>query len=142
MTRKLKWLVALGLVLVFLAGLATGLFAGARHARRVFVGHHGEMMSERMRQHLKRRLDLTPEQIQQVDPILEQTAERLQAIRAETRERVAATMEESRRELSVHLTPEQKVKLEEMKKRHLRMLERQGRHGEGRRRRHERRDHP
>ena len=143
MTRKLKWLVTLGLVLVFMAGVATGLFAGARHARRIFVGHHGDMMmGDRMRQHLKRRLELTPAQLQQVDPILERTAQQLQAIHIETRDRVAEAMEQSRREVSVHLTPAQQEKLAEMRERHLRMLKRHGRRGDGHQRRHERGDHP
>lgn len=142
MTPKLKWLMALGLVLVFLAGAATGLFAGARHARQVFIGHHGEMMGERMRQHLKRRLELTPEQVQLADPIMAQTAQQLQAIHAETRQRVAEVMEQSRRDLSIHLTPAQQEKLEEMRQRHLRRLERRGRHREGHQRKHRRGDAP
>ncbi len=118
MTRALQWRIALGLVLVFLAGAATGLFAGAWHARRAFSERHGRMMGERMRTHLEEALDLTPAQLQEVDPILRDMTQRLQTIRAETGQRVAQTMEESHRELARHLTPEQMEKLEEMRKRH------------------------
>ena len=128
MTPALKWRIAIGLVLVFLAGVATGLFAGARHSRHKFIARHGEMVGDRMREHLKRHLDLTPEQLSQVEPILDETAKRLRAIRTETTERVSQTMEDSHRHLAPHLTPEQQAKLEQMKERHLRILHRHGGH--------------
>ena len=131
MTRALKWRIAIGLVLVFLAGAATGLFAGAWHAHRAFSERHGGMMDERMREHLKRHLDLTPAQLQAVDPILRETSQRLETIRRETGERVAQTMEESHRQLAAHLTPEQQGKLEDLKKRHIRILHRGREHRRG-----------
>ncbi len=127
MMRALQWRIALGLVLVFLAGAATGVFVGAWHARRAFSERHGRMMGERMRTHLVQALNLTPEQQQAVDPILRDMTQRLQTIRAETGQRVAQTMEESHRELARHLTPEQTAKLEQLKKRHERGLHRRGR---------------
>jgi hypothetical protein len=126
MTPSLKGRIAVGLVLVFLAGVATGIFAGAWHARHVFVFRHGEMVGDRMREHLKRELGLTPEQLVLVEPILNQTAERLHAIRTETTQRVTEAMEESHRQLLPHLTPEQQAKIEKMKERHLRMLHHHG----------------
>lgn len=130
MMRTLEWRIVLGLVLVFLAGAATGFFAGAWHAHRAFGQRHGPMMGERMREHMKRQLDLTPEQEQVVDPILRQTAQRLQVIRAETGQRVEQVMEDSHRELATHLTPAQVAKLEQMKKRHehIRRYRRERRH--------------
>ena len=122
MMQTLQWRILLGLLLVFFAGAATGFFGGAWHAHRIFGERHGRMMGERMRERMERQLDLTPEQVQVVDPILRKTAQRLQEIRAETGQRVSQTMEESRRELAVHLTPEQTAKLERMRQHHLRML--------------------
>ena len=72
------------------------------------------------------KLNLTPEQLQQVDPILQQTTQRLEDIRTETGERVFQTMEEAHRELAKHLTPEQMAKMEKMKKHHLKILHRHG----------------
>ena len=118
MMRTLQWRIMLGLALVFLAGATTGFFAGAWHAHRTFGERHGRFMGERMQEHMKRQLDLTPAQMQLVDPILRKTAERLQVIRAETGQRVLQAMEDSHRELAVLLTPEQVAKLERMKKRH------------------------
>lgn len=127
MTRALKWWIALGLVLAFLAGGTSGIFIGARHEHRRFAERHGGRMGQRMREHLKEQLNLTPEQVQAVDPILQDTAKRLQAIRQETAQRVTDTMADANRQLSQHLTPEQSAKLEATQERHLRMLHRRGR---------------
>ena len=130
MRRTFEWRIVLGLALVFLAGVATGLFAGAWHAHRAFGERHGPMMGERMREHMKRQLDLTPEQEQVVDPILRTAAERLQVIRTETGQRVEQVMKDAHRELGTHLTPAQVAKLEQMRKRHehFRRYRREGRH--------------
>ena len=127
MTRALQWRLLIGFVLVFLAGGATGLFVGAWHARQAFAGRHGGMMAERMREHIRRQLDLTPAQIREVDPILNDMAQQLQQIRRESGRRVAETMEQSHRAMLPHLTPEQQKELEEMRKRHVRRW--QWRHG-------------
>ena len=120
MIRALQWRLLIGFVLVFLAGGATGLFVGAWHARQAFAGRHGGMMAERMREHIRRQLDLTPAQIREVDPILNDMAQQLQQIRRESGRRVAETMEQSHRAMLPHLTPEQQKELEEMKQRHVR----------------------
>lgn len=136
MTSALKWRIAIGLVLIFCAGLATGAFLGAWRTREVFIGHHAAVGGERMRRHFERQLDLTPEQLKQAEPILNNAAARLQEIRMETGKRVAETMEQSRRELMPHLTPEQQARLDKMKERHLRRMH--GRH----RREHRAHDRP
>ncbi|MFN2509455.1 MAG: hypothetical protein ABR589_11870 [Chthoniobacterales bacterium] len=128
MTAGLKWRIAIGLVLVFGAGVATGMFVGVRQVRHKFIFRHGEMVGDHLREHLKRQLDLTPDQMRQVEPILEQTTERLRAIRTETTRRVAETMEESHRQLLPHLNTEQQAQMEKMKRRHLRILHRRKRY--------------
>jgi Spy/CpxP family protein refolding chaperone len=128
MMRALRWQIAVGLLLVFIAGAATGFLAGAWHAHNAFLERHDGMMSERMRERWKRQLDLTPDQIRDVNPILDRTAAELQKIRSETGERVRQALEETDRELQPHLTPEQGKKLEQIKWRHLHR-----KHGGGRR---------
>ena len=124
MTRALKWWLSLALVLVFLAGVATGLLAGARHARSAFVSRHGPQMAERMREHLRRELDLTPEQAEKIAPVIDRTARQLEAIRVETSGRVAEAMNASRAEIAPVLTPEQMERLDRLRERHQRMLRR------------------
>ena len=120
MTRALKLRLLIGFLLVFLAGGATGLFAGAWHARHAFAGRHGGMMAERMREHIRRQLDLTPAQTREIDPILNDMAQQLQQIRRESARRVAETMEQSHRAMVPHLTAEQQKQLEEMRRNHVR----------------------
>ncbi len=128
MSNALKWRLVIGFVLVFVAGGATGLFAGAWHAHHAFVGRHGGMMADRMRAQMHRQLELTDEQARAVDPIVDRMAGRLQEIRRDSSRRVFETMEESHREIATHLTPEQQARLEEMKQHHLRRMH--GRRGQ------------
>lgn len=126
MSAALKWRLAILLVIVFFAGLATGLFAGARHARDMFFVRHSAHMGERMREHLKRELKLTPEQFEKVAPILDDLSAKLEAIRNDTSTRVTDTMQQAHSDLAPLLTPEQREKLQQMKKRHQRMIRARG----------------
>jgi Spy/CpxP family protein refolding chaperone len=116
----------IALALVFLAGLATGVFGGAWHARHAFAGRHGERMGDRMREHLRRELKLTPEQLQQVDPIVQTMAKQLQEIRAESGRRVSETIEQSHEQIAAHLTSDQQAELKRLQQRHQRMLRHHG----------------
>ena len=126
MTRALTWCIVVGVLVVFAAGAATGMFIGARKAHDVFASKHHARMGERMRQHLIRELELTPEQLEKVSPIIDNTSRQLQEIRRESGRRVAETMRESRSAMAPHLTPEQRERLEMMKLRHKRELRRRG----------------
>ena len=138
MTRALKWGLVAGVLMVFIAGAATGMFVGARRAHDVLAFKNHPHMGERMRQHLTRELELTPEQIEKLSPIVDETSQRLQQIRAESGRRVADTMKEAHDAMAPHLTPEQRERLKTMKSRHKKFLRQRGspRHhdGEGRRR--------
>ncbi|MDQ6860143.1 MAG: hypothetical protein M3032_03185 [Verrucomicrobiota bacterium] len=124
MTAKLKGWLALALVVVFLAGGALGVLGGALHARNIVVHGRGGFGPERMRQHLRRQLQLTDEQAAKIDPVIDRTAARIDAIRRETADRVAETMNESHREIAPLLTPEQQERLEQMRRRHMEMMQR------------------
>ena len=128
MTRALKWRLVIGLVIVFLAGMATGLFAGAWHARNVVTGRHSAHFHHRMEKRLTRELNLTPEQARQAAPILDRLSQELETIREETSQRVRQTMNQSHSEMVPLLTPEQREKLEKMKARHHRILRKRGHH--------------
>ena len=123
MIKGWKWRLAVALVIVFLAGIATGLFAGARHAHFVFMGRHSGQSGERMRTHLEHELKLTPAQAAQIGPITDRTAAQLEAIRKETSHRVAQTFSQAHKEMLPLLTPEQQERLEELKRRHRHMLQ-------------------
>lgn len=128
MKRSLKWRLALGILMVFFAGLGTGLFAGAWHARHVIVLGHSAQLAGRMREHFRRELRLTPEQFAKIGPIIDRMAQRLQTIRTDTGRHVAGTMTQARDEMIPLLTAEQRVRLQKMEQRHRRAIEAHGFH--------------
>jgi Spy/CpxP family protein refolding chaperone len=120
MNSPLKWKLAFAFLLVFVAGATTGAFFGVHHLRHhVILGppHSGDV-AEQMRQHLRRQLDLTSEQASKINPIIDATTAKLEAIRVETAGRVHAVMEESKRQVAPQLTPEQQKKLEQLEAEH------------------------
>ena len=122
------WRLAVGVIVVFAAGLATGMFIGTRKAQDVLVLKQHGRMGERMRQHLIRELELTPEQLEKLSPVIDDTSRRLQQIRMESGRRVAETMRESHAAMAPHLTQPQRERLETMKMRHKRHSHRRGGH--------------
>ena len=130
MNSALKWKMALAFLLVFVAGGVTGAFFGFFHLRHhIMLGppHSGEV-GDRMREHLRRSLSLTPEQETKVAPIVEATTAKLEAIRVETAERVRTIMEQSKKELAPLLTPEQQAKLDKLEAEHRKMMMHHGFH--------------
>jgi Spy/CpxP family protein refolding chaperone len=124
MNTALKWKIALAFLLVFFAGATMGAFFGFHHIRQhVFLGppKSGEV-SDRMREHFRRSLDLTPEQESKVNPIIESTSAKLEAIRLETAERVRTVMEASKKEVAPLLTQEQQKKLDQLEAQHHKMM--------------------
>lgn len=119
MMKNFKWWLAAAFVVVFLAGVASGLFAGAMHFHHAMsAGHPGEFMGQRMREHLRRELKLTPEQYEKIAPIIDATSTRMEAIRNETGRRVTEAMNESHDQIVPLLTPEQRERLDQMRERH------------------------
>jgi gas vesicle protein len=119
MSAALKWKLIAGFLLVFVAGGLTGGFVGAKHARHFFLGPpHSHRLPERMREHLQRQLELTPDQAAKISPIIDQAASKLQTIRIETAQRVRATLDESHRQMAPELTPEQREKLKKIERSH------------------------
>ena len=124
MNRDLKWKLGLAFLLVFVAGGMTGAFFGVHHIRHhIMLGppHSGDV-SGRMREHLRRSLDLTAEQEKKIGPIVDATSARLDAIRVETAERVRAVMEGSKKEIAPLLSPEQQNKLDKLEAEHRKMM--------------------
>jgi Spy/CpxP family protein refolding chaperone len=121
MNRALKWKLIAGFLLVFLAGGLTGAFVGASHVRHFFFKfHHRGDISERMRHRLQRELDLTPEQVAKISPILDKAAAQLQQVRLDTGQRVREILNETHRQMAPNLTDEQRQKLQRIEDQHRR----------------------
>ena len=123
MNRALQWKLIAGFLLVFLAGGITGGFMGAAYARHFFLrGPHRGFIKERMGERLQRELNLTPEQVTKVSPIIDKASAQLEAIRTETAQRVHETMAQAHREMATVLTDEQREKLKQMHRRQRRAV--------------------
>jgi len=119
MNGGLKGKLIAGFMLVFLAGGMTGAFVASWHAHHFMMGEHDpSVMAARMKDHLKHELDLTPEQVTQISPIVEKMARQLEEVRGETGKRVHDAFDQGHKEMASFLTDQQKQKLAEMQRRH------------------------
>ena len=129
MNSGLKWKLIAGFLLVFVAGGLTGGFIAATTTRHFLFGGGHHPGAERMREHLKSELDLTPEQMSKISPIVDKMAAQLEQIRTDTSRRVRETFSDAHRQIAENLTPEQKTKFDQMRERHRRFLRGHHRHG-------------
>ena len=121
MNRTLRWKLIAGFVLVFVAGIISGAFLGGIYAQHHFFRlHHPELIGARMKERLRAELNLTPEQVAKISPIIDKAAMQLRDIRRETARRVHETIAEAHRQMAVNLTDEQRQKLQQIEERHRR----------------------
>ena len=121
MNQALRWKLIAGFILVFVAGGISGAFLGGLYAQHLFFGfHQPEQIGARMKERLRAELNLTPEQVAKVSPIIDKTAVQLREIRQETARRVHETIAEAHRQMAVNLTDEQRQKLQQIEERHRR----------------------
>lgn len=105
-----------GFVLAFFAGGAAGVFFTFHHARhwRADFAHHPHLLTERMRDRIKDQLDLTPQQLVKIQPILDRATNELQKIRAESGTKVRQVIAETDRALQPELTEAQRIRLQKI----------------------------
>ena len=85
MNRALQWKLIAGFILVFIAGGISGAFLGGLYARHHFFAfHRPELIGGRMKERLRAELNLTPEQVAKISPIIDKTAVQLRDIRRDT----------------------------------------------------------
>src|SRR2546428_14089769 len=119
MNQALKWKLIAGFILVFVAGGISGAFLGGLYARHLFFGfHRPELIGTRMKEELRKELNLTPEQVAKISPIIDKTAAQLKQIRRDTGRRVHEIMMKAHREMAANLTDEQRLKLQQIADRH------------------------
>ena len=125
MSSGLKWKLIAGFLLVFVAGGVTGGFIAAASIRHYFVaGGHSSVAAQRMRDRLRTELELTPEQVAKISPIVDKTTAQLEEIRKDTARRVHDTFANAHSEIAADLNPQQKAKLDDLRERHHRLMRR------------------
>jgi Spy/CpxP family protein refolding chaperone len=123
MNGALKWKLIAGFLLVFAAGGVTGAFVAAATTRHhLFATRHLGIAAERMRERLQAELNLTPDQLAKISPIVDKAAAQLESIRKDTARRVRDTFAETHQQIAADLTPEQRTKLERMRERHRKFM--------------------
>ncbi len=121
MNRSLQWKLVAGFLLVFVAGGITGAFVGGAYARHHFFEvRHPERIGARMKERLRTELNLTPEQLAKISPIIDKTAVQLRDVRRETGRRVHEILNDAHQQMAATLTEEQRQKLEQIEERHRR----------------------
>ena len=121
MNRALQWKLIAGFILVFVAGGISGAFLGGLYARHHFFElHHPQLIGARMKERLRAELNLTPEQVAKISPIIDKAAVQLRDLRRDTARRVHETIGEAHRQMAVNLTDEQRQKLQQIEERHRR----------------------
>ncbi len=114
MTKARSWKVVLYATLIFVAGLFIGVLAGPHVLRTTLRPPKPAEMSRHILARLQSRLSLTPEQTAQIKPLVEQTASDIDAIRRATTKQISDRIAEAHSKTATFLTPEQKVKLDQM----------------------------
>jgi uncharacterized membrane protein len=108
------WKVVLTFTCVFLAGAVAGGFTYARFARTVVESRiRAEQFASSYLKRLEESLELTPEQVVRIKPVIEATGEELGRMRRET----IGAFQRLDAAIVKELTPEQKTKFEEMQRR-------------------------
>jgi gas vesicle protein len=125
MNAALKWKLITGFLLVFIAGGVTGAFLAASISRHYLFGppQHG-WIARQMRERMRVQLQLTPEQMKKIGPIIDKSAAQLEQIRAESAQRVHETFSEAHEEIAPNLTDQQQKHFDQMRHRHQQWLRR------------------
>ena len=114
------WKVVLAFLGVFVAGIFSGAMLGVRFGRHFMPPANrspgGQNFGPQMMKRLEEQLELTPEQTTQIAPIVERTQVEVQRLRKENVREMTKVMDQMHTEVSAILTPEQRVKLEELRK--------------------------
>ena len=126
MTVSLRTKLIVAFVLVFFAGAAVGFFAAFHVGQSMVMRHASGRLAEHMKQHLRMELKLTPQQLEQISPIVDRASSQLEAKREQTAQQVRAIFQQMHAQIAPVLTPEQRDRLAEMEQRHRRLMHRHG----------------
>ena len=105
------------LAAIFLVGGVTGAVLGWTGAKeRWSHPPDGKMICDHVRHRLRSDLNLRPDQMQQIDPILERRAKEMDAIHSRTIKEIEEIIRSSNENIVKVLDPEQRTKFEDLEK--------------------------
>ena len=117
MTSVSKRKLALYVLCIFLAGAGSGALVAWRVSQPLPVAPLPTAeIGARLRARFQSRLDLTPDQVQKIDPMIQQAMRRVEAIREETARNIFANVSNMHGQVLTVLTPEQKTRFEALER--------------------------
>jgi hypothetical protein len=111
MNRFRKFKIVLYLTGIFLAGIVTGVFISFQVVRHMMPTQAN--MTGHWSRELQSKLELSPEQMQKIKPVIEQTIGGFTDLLAAD---ALSSLSNCNAQIAVELTPEQKVKFEQLAK--------------------------
>ncbi len=116
MNRLSKWRIGLYLAAIFVAGTVTGVVLTCTVGWRLMSAAFSEQkMAEHWCAELQSKLNLNPDQMQRIRPIVNDT---IHEVRTNLTERLSTMISNCNARIEHELTPEQKVKFEELVREH------------------------
>jgi Spy/CpxP family protein refolding chaperone len=109
---------------IFLAGSVTGASVKSGFARNKTSSSWGPPSARRIQARLERELDLSPEQVAKIQPIIGRMAEDFKKIQVNSVREMADVIRARNAEIGNELTPEQRVKLKEIEQQRIERLNR------------------
>ena len=117
MTSPGKWKLGVYVLAIFMAGAGSGALIGWQVCRRTPVAPMPPVeIGARLRARFQSQLALTTEQAQKIEPMIDQAMRRVEAIRKDTASQVFANVATLHEQMLTVLTPDQKVKFEELER--------------------------
>ena len=111
------WKLILLLAGIFIAGGVTGAFVMLRVGREMLMRRaQPEQWAPQQLKRLAERLDLKPEQVELLRPIVRRDMEELGRLRQSSLRETRGIFERMERDISQQLTPEQRVKFDQLNK--------------------------
>jgi hypothetical protein len=108
------WKVIIVLLGIFVAGGVTGGFITARYCKTKIMNRPvPEEWAPKTLKRISERLELTPEQQDQIRPIVRRSMEELNTVRNHSMAKTQTVVEGMQREISEKLTPEQRTKYDQ-----------------------------
>jgi Spy/CpxP family protein refolding chaperone len=115
MNLQKNWKVALYLAVIFIVGGITGSLVTLQILKYTVHSHrHSQDWSARMMKRLESNLKLTPEQVQKIKPIVDQSVGELKAIRSKTIYESSQVIHRAEERISLELTPDQQKRFQEI----------------------------
>lgn len=114
-----KGKIILYLTAIFVAGgISGGVIAWKEAKQDMFKPPSSKKMCAFFRERLQAELNLTPDQVRRLEPLLEKRVQEIEAVHSRTIEQIDELFRASNEEivLALGLTPEQRLKLDEMEK--------------------------